>query len=599
MILEHIRVRNYKSIVDTTLDLEPGLNVLVGANNAGKTALLECIRLQFHDLPHRSALTIPRKSRGGPAGHSTVDARLRFTAADVRDYLESRKDIQMPPASEGGPDAHGIMDAFERWLATAADLRFMATFTGHSGTVQVADPAFGLYPSPSTDGLKGTAGIARDEHGHWQQHSGGGRSEELLVLDIIRLHRQGLHFYTHDRRSQAFWSDSVKDATLSVNAHNLVAVLERLQANPRRLEHFKTLVRQVLPDVEEIAVSRTQASEIRLWFKGVPAERDDLSVSLSQCGAGVEQVLSLVCAAMHALDGPLVVDEPQAYLHPGAFKRLVGLLVSSRPSQIIIATHTPSLLMRHASSVHLVQLQNGATHATRLRLDSQDSIRAALNEVGASPEDLFGAEAVLWVEGPTEAQSFPHVMGAFSREFPSLRVNALVAAVPSADRFEAARREKTLDQLLLLYERVSGSHALLPPALGFVLDREARDAARRADLSRRVRGRLGFTRRRMYENYLLVPDAVDSVLRWEAEQRGVAGFTVNRPLIESILAETLETTGHGADSLKHVFEGHELSFDKIVHGRLLTAWILEHEPLRLRPVAELLDQCIRGVNVET
>ena len=47
MYLKRIRVWNWKALVDTTIDLEPGLNVICGPNESGKSSIREALRCAF------------------------------------------------------------------------------------------------------------------------------------------------------------------------------------------------------------------------------------------------------------------------------------------------------------------------------------------------------------------------------------------------------------------------------------------------------------------------------------------------------------------------------------------------------------------------
>jgi len=58
MHISHFQLFNYKSFRDSgALEFKPGINIIVGANNAGKTALLEALSLDFENNPHRSLKT--------------------------------------------------------------------------------------------------------------------------------------------------------------------------------------------------------------------------------------------------------------------------------------------------------------------------------------------------------------------------------------------------------------------------------------------------------------------------------------------------------------------------------------------------------------
>lgn len=61
MYISRFQLLNYKSFRDSrVLEFQPGINIIVGANNSGKTALLEALTLNFKTSPHRSIETLPQ-----------------------------------------------------------------------------------------------------------------------------------------------------------------------------------------------------------------------------------------------------------------------------------------------------------------------------------------------------------------------------------------------------------------------------------------------------------------------------------------------------------------------------------------------------------
>lgn len=60
MYLSKFRLLNYKSFQDSeVLEFKPDINIIVGPNNLGKTALLEALSLNFQNNIHRSITTFP------------------------------------------------------------------------------------------------------------------------------------------------------------------------------------------------------------------------------------------------------------------------------------------------------------------------------------------------------------------------------------------------------------------------------------------------------------------------------------------------------------------------------------------------------------
>ena len=54
MYLAKLRILNFRKLKDVELGFRPGLNVLVGSNNVGKTAVVDALRalLAGHDDPY-------------------------------------------------------------------------------------------------------------------------------------------------------------------------------------------------------------------------------------------------------------------------------------------------------------------------------------------------------------------------------------------------------------------------------------------------------------------------------------------------------------------------------------------------------------------
>jgi AAA15 family ATPase/GTPase len=87
MYISDIRIQNYKSYRDSrALELGPGINVIVGKNNVGKTALLDALSLRFGAVPHRSLNTLPSETRSLKP-KSTVEFTFTLSKEELLDLL--------------------------------------------------------------------------------------------------------------------------------------------------------------------------------------------------------------------------------------------------------------------------------------------------------------------------------------------------------------------------------------------------------------------------------------------------------------------------------------------------------------------------------
>ena len=159
-----------------------------------------------------------------------------------------------------------------------------------------------------------------------------------------------------------------------------------------------------------------------------------------------------------------------------------------------------------------------------------------------------------------------------------------------------------------IYTQLSKNNALIPPAIAFAFDREQRTQIERDDLAGRTSGKVKFLPRRMYENFLLVPEAIQAVLS-ALPSFQEASLTVEK------LKEWLETNGgkrtyidapteraditsknwvenvNGAKLLRDLFaqlsENRE-EFHKTIHSVQLTEWLIENNPNSLAEVKDFL-----------
>jgi predicted ATPase len=83
------------------------------------------------------------------------------------------------------------------------------------------------------------------------------------------------------------------------------------------------------------------------WLDVLLEDAGGFRASLEDCGTGLETVL-FVLSALHRGDGSVVlVDDPEAHLHPSAqatFARVVAERARESGGQVIFATHSPAIL---------------------------------------------------------------------------------------------------------------------------------------------------------------------------------------------------------------------------------------------------------------
>src|SRR5262245_27539688 len=89
MYLSSVCINNYKSFNQSSLlEMKPGFNIIVGKNNAGKTALLEALSWQYPNKPHRSSKTAPNADPPRNAT-SSVDVAITLDRGEFTAILQN------------------------------------------------------------------------------------------------------------------------------------------------------------------------------------------------------------------------------------------------------------------------------------------------------------------------------------------------------------------------------------------------------------------------------------------------------------------------------------------------------------------------------
>lgn len=595
MRIGELQIENYKCIRSLEVRLSHGFNVIVGQNNAGKTAFAEAVSLQFKDNPHKSLKTLP--NRGPlPDQNSRVNVSFELESGELMALFKNSLPtfhVAIPSSLDAQAAERAFLDAisakntlecsFQSGNRLSARLREYGHVTGsqYLGFQIKHDDARPI----STGVFSGTV--------------------EYFAPQIARILKERIYLFKAERFNVAESNIGV-NTTLLPDASNLPEVLLLLQSsNPSRFKRLNEYVITIFPEIKDITIPPISINRARIlvWSIDSKTERDDLAIPLSESGTGIGQVLAMLYVVVTS-DYPrtIIIDEPQSFLHPGAIRKLFEILKQHPQHQYIVTTHSPTVVTASDPRA-LLLLRKNESESTAEEIDARENqkLRFFLSEIGATLSDVFGADNILWVEGGTEEQCFPLIVSRILKR--TLSGTSIVGVMHTGD-FESKHRRMIIE----IYTRLSRGRGLLPPAIGFIFDREGRSQKEQEDLISQSKGVVRFTKRRMYENYLLNPNALASVMsniegfrdreitvkeiqEWLDRNRWRTSYFGRATRPEDRTDELWLKDVHGAKVLEDIFKElseNRINFDKIEYGVALTEWIIDNSPEDLREIADLL-----------
>jgi predicted ATPase len=614
-----IKIRNYKSFRESQeLEFTSGFNIISGQNNTGKTALLEALGLRFSPNPHRSLISMPlRDTFVDPA--SVVDISLAVSRDELAGSLaslapETRHFFLLPQHPTEFSRAIGYaqnegenVKRLVRWILDQEEQIFTVRLTRGPTEAWTAIelPSNGLYKVQVAPGnaqlFFALVSIDRQKNINIHQISAGSATGDFGTTIVASLIPRIFRFSAE--RLNVGTCPVGTSVRLAQNAANLAEVLGCLNQNPVLFQNFNQLVHEILPQVQQVTVRQvpSQKVQIMVWSHDPATTREDIAIPLEESGTGIGQVLAILYVAVHSpFPSVILIDEPQSFLHPGAARKLVDVLAQYPQHQFIISTHSPSIVSAaDPDIINVTRLESAETRVKQVHSNDRKELQSLLAEIGAHLSDVFGADDVLWVEGTTEEMCFPIIL----REAGLRLMGTTILGVRSTGDLGT----KDATRVFEIYNELTASGSLIPPAIAFILDTECYSQQKLEDIRKLSKGHAVFLPRRMYENYLLNPTAIAAVasriddfreppVTTEEVQAAIDARRGERRYYctddpNERAAEMWSRRIDAAGLLKDIFgelSENRVRYDKVKHSTELTRWIIQNSPDDLREVADLL-----------
>lgn len=418
MHLSTVEVSNFRSFEELHVELQPGLNVLIGRNNTGKTNLLQAIRHAVGPSASRGdALWLERddfyRASATDTTERTIAITLTFTGLTEaqRAYFYEIVDFDLTDLARS--------KAIIRFEASWPKGKRQASIKRTGGPPSAEPPE---VPTSLLESLPITFLPAlRDAEAALAP---GYRSRLALLLRDVAARKGGT--------TEAEIKKIYADANQMLEGHKLIGdTKSSLQDTTMKLagsDYSASAIKVAEVEFEKILRS------LQVLMDGSPIGALDAN------GLGYNNLLYMAVVLEH-LKSPdveecplLLVEEPEAHLHPQLTMLLADYLANDTPGtstpQTLVTTHSPTL----AASVPPSRVQVLFVDHVSRKPRCNSLANAGMDEkeqgelqrmMDITRATLYFAKAVILVEGITEALLVPVLAKRLGHNLAKLHISVI------------------------------------------------------------------------------------------------------------------------------------------------------------------------------
>jgi len=366
-MLRTLQISNFKSLSDKPVSLQK-LNVLIGANAAGKSNFVDAIKFIHEIIKDRVS-----KAVGKRLGWTNVLTRGKDKSSKIS--IEIHCDLSKAyPKLKIKKRTYKPIECTYKFEAGYSRRRYFLESEILEARVEIQ----GKETIESFNRSRNRVQIPRSEIGKKQKtiyihtplkdipflQSAWGNISSIFLSDLVKNWR----FYDLDVNAARRPCIEETEDFLLDDGHNLASVLDRLKtrSSQKIKKRILELMSIFVPSFEGWKTEYQFDGSLGFTIKEKGIEKPLLPKMVSD---GTIRLLSLLLALLYQPSQPslICIDEPERYLHPQVLETLVEIMRDiSNETQIIVTTHSSELVKwLQPDEVLMVDKIDGITHIVR------------------------------------------------------------------------------------------------------------------------------------------------------------------------------------------------------------------------------------------
>lgn len=454
MHIKSIKIQNFRALEDIFVEFDSKVNVIVGPNAAGKTTVLEAVRLVKGLLaprtPNEASQVI--QSLGLASPHLPNQLRVKAIARDDQKPVVIGCNFSL-----GQSELTTLVPAVDTIATSMVESQVGQAFAAPGALISFLSSPQGkqMFDAAKEQIQKALVKVQTTKCCYLEltltSNSGARSTGDVNEMQMVaylerRLppYKTSFTYFPADRALPA------GEQPVQLGGPDAAQQLESYNSQPAtKFNRLKNTIFSAAILGEDSGTGNTLQSQFESIFKGILKGRKLVSLGVNEIGflsvmiqdsengrvfdldgmsSGEKGLILtfLLIARSVAEDGLVLLDEPELHLNPAVCKDLLAYLVAEyvvpRNLQVLICSHSPEILAGafdndYCSLYHLMS----STNLTKVRAQDELTLAAALKRLGASESENLLYKGVIFVEGPDDVAlleaGFPTLLRRYKLKF--------------------------------------------------------------------------------------------------------------------------------------------------------------------------------------